>query len=259
MDISEASTAITTAFPALSINTISPFGVGWANITWLVNGEFVFRFPKNARVAEATLREIRVLPALRSTLPTTVPDFRYAAPHGADVYPFAFAGYTLVPGIPLKEAPRGLDLTTPAGAMGAFLSALHRYPVSLATALGVPGGTAEDWRTEYADWHEETRRLGAPYLTVNEQAVVDAIMERFLQDDRHFAFTPVLLHRDLGEEHVLIDPRTCLLSGVIDFEDMSIGDPAFDFIGLTALGPGVAAAYQGPVDGGFGERMRFYT
>ena len=40
---------------------------------------------------------------------------------------------------------------------------------------------------------------------------------------------------------------------------MSIGDPAFDFIGLTVLGSGVAAAYQGPVDGGFAERMRFYT
>jgi hypothetical protein len=40
---------------------------------------------------------------------------------------------------------------------------------------------------------------------------------------------------------------------------MSIGDPAFDFIGLTALGGGVANAYQGPADGGFAERMRFYT
>lgn len=259
MNAHEASIAITAAFPELSINTILPFGAGWANITWLINGKLVFRFPKNARVAASTLREIAVLPVLRRGLPTAVPDFRYAAPRGISAYPFAFVGYTLVPGTPLNQAPSGLNLPSVAGVMGAFLTALHSFPLSSAIALGVPGGTAEDWRAEYARWYEETRRLSAPYLTNDEQARVDSIVARFLQDDRYFTFTPVLLHRDLSEEHVLIDPHTGRLSGVIDFEDMSIGDPAFDFIGLTALGGGVANAYQGPVDGGFAERMRFYT
>src|SRR5512145_904359 len=41
---------------------------------------------------------------------------------------------------------------------------------------------------------------------------------------------PSLLHCDIGPGHVLYDPQTKNLTGVIDFGDIVIGDPARDFI-----------------------------
>ncbi|HYF00659.1 MAG TPA: phosphotransferase, partial [Planctomycetota bacterium] len=42
----------------------------------------------------------------------------------------------------------------------------------------------------------------------------------------------VLLHRDVGPGHVLYDPRSGRVTGIIDFGDVALGDPARDFIFL---------------------------
>ena len=53
-------------------------------------------------------------------------------------------------------------------------------------------------------------------------------------------------HNDLGIEHVLVDPGTWTVTGVIDWSDAAIVDPAVDF-GLLyrELGPAAAHAALG--------------
>ncbi|MFD3524467.1 phosphotransferase [Streptomyces sp. NPDC058653] len=49
---------------------------------------------------------------------------------------------------------------------------------------------------------------------------------------------PVFSHNDLGIEHVLVDPDTWRVTGVIDWSDAAIVDPAHDFgLVLRDLGP----------------------
>jgi aminoglycoside phosphotransferase (APT) family kinase protein len=50
-------------------------------------------------------------------------------------------------------------------------------------------------------------------------------------------------HNDLGTEHVLVDPDTWTVTGIIDWSDAAIIDPAIDF-GLLYrdLGPTARAA-----------------
>jgi aminoglycoside 2''-phosphotransferase len=45
-----------------------------------------------------------------------------------------------------------------------------------------------------------------------------------------------LTHRDLTEDHILLDDSGDRLAGVIDFTDAALGDPAFDFTFLWAYG-----------------------
>lgn len=259
MDTLEVRQRIMAAFPALSIGTIQPFAAGWAHSTWLVNDTLVFRFPRTAREAATIRREMTVLPVLRPALHIPVPDYRYAAPYGTAGDPSPFGGYTLVPGVPLGRMTTSVDAGTLTSDLGAFLTALHSFPVQHAAALGVPGGSADAWREVYTALGEEMCRKAAPYLPARAQRQAAEVFDRFLQDDRHFAFTPVLLHGDLGPDHLLLDPASGRLSGVIDFEDMSIGDPAFDFNGLTFLGTDLLAAYDLPIDTTCTERMHFYT
>jgi len=41
-----------------------------------------------------------------------------------------------------------------------------------------------------------------------------------------------VLHRDLSPEHVLHDPSDGRITGILDFGDLALGDPARDFIFL---------------------------
>ena len=85
-----------------------------------------------------------------------------------------------------------------------------------------------------------------------------------MEDEANFAFEPVLVHRDLGCEHVLYDPLLGSISGIIDWEAAAVGDPAIDFAGLIrGLGRDfagrVAKHYKGAVDGSFWNRAFFYS
>lgn len=57
-----------------------------------------------------------------------------------------------------------------------------------------------------------------------------------------FEFEPAVVHGDLYAANVLVDRSRQVLTGVIDWTSLHVGDPATDFAGLvTDLGPAVAA------------------
>ena len=103
-----------------------------------------------------------------------------------------------------------------------------------------------------------------PLFTAREQAAIVAFWSRYLDDDTCFDFTPTLVHRDLITEHVLCDPATGHLTGVIDWGDAGIDDPAVDFAGVRRqLGEEFArpmlAAYCPSLDTAVLRRMDFYA
>jgi aminoglycoside 2''-phosphotransferase len=54
---------------------------------------------------------------------------------------------------------------------------------------------------------------------------------------------PVLLHADVAPGHVLFDARDGALTGVIDFGDLALGDPARDFVYVYGdFGPAILDA-----------------
>lgn len=64
---------------------------------------WVFRFPKTAKAAEATIKEIGLMPAPAPTLPVVAPDFALSAPNGVLNYLWPFAGYGFIPGVQLAR------------------------------------------------------------------------------------------------------------------------------------------------------------
>ena len=71
-----------------------------------------------------------------------------------------------------------------------------------------------------------------------------------------------LLHHDLATEHILADPAGGRITGVIDWGDVWIGDPAMDLAGFAhdcdaATLDALISAY-GPVDDGFRRRAVWY-
>jgi aminoglycoside 2''-phosphotransferase len=159
----------------------------------------------------------------------------------------------------------GLDL-------GAFLRSLHAVPVALGLEAGLEGGASpEDWRRRQAQQYERARREAFPLLTAAACHYAEALYEQFLSDDANFRFQSVILHADLYEDHVLVTEDGLHLSGVLDFGDASIGDPAWDFVWQLGGGGKNGAAVSlgrsgleahldayGPEARSYAARARFY-
>ncbi|BCD90045.1 hypothetical protein fh0823_01840 [Francisella halioticida] len=58
---SHATEIINTNLPNIKINTINLLGEGWDNITWIINDNLCFRFPKHVAASKLLLNEINVL------------------------------------------------------------------------------------------------------------------------------------------------------------------------------------------------------
>ncbi len=250
--------AITAAFPDLPILTFHFLAEGWDSAVWQANDHRIFRFPKRAEVAGWLRTEIALLPALAPTLPVAVPQFAYVA-EPSPTFPFPFVGYEKLPGVQLASAPTGtVESARITAQVGAFLTALHHFPVAQAVACGPPDATPETWRAGYAAMRAALRTLGSR-LTAAGRARMETLFARYLDTPAHFAFTPVLLHHDLSGEHLLLDTETGDLTAVIDWSDATMGDPAQDFCGLPAAWlPTLLAHYGGVVDATFTARVAFY-
>jgi aminoglycoside 2''-phosphotransferase len=252
---------IATCFPDLALDSCAIHSEGWDSVAVAVNGEFIFRFPKRRDVEPQYQIERRLLPALAGALPLRIPDVACFWPGGA-AYPGIFIGHHLIDGAQLTAK----DLTPShvdgiAQQLGQFLSALHRFPVTQATQLGVPAGDWDAWRRRYQDQYELIRQQILPLLGQVAQGRIVRDWQAFLNDDTRFPTR--LIHHDLNGEHILYDPARGAISGIIDWGDTAIGDPAIDFTGLLAsygedFTERVLSRYQGDVDASFHERMRFY-
>lgn len=220
---------------------------GWDSFTFLVDGDHILRFARNAGSAAGHRREAALLPQLAAAVSFRVPEPDFFG---------SFADAETIIGYPLIE---GRTLTANDGwrALAGALRELHGFPVEVAReALGVLG-TVDEWRGWYDEFTERVFREALPVLDDELSVALAREYAVFLNGD--WDFEPVLVHRDLAPEHVLVDD-TGRLAGIIDFSDATIGDPAIDFAGLLPmLGEdrieSLLADYGRPVDR---DRLRGY-
>lgn len=262
-------------FPTLHIDSCASLGEGWDSVALLVNDQDVFRVAKRPDAAVRQAREAALLPLLEDRLPVPIP--HYTSTWRDPSWPgLRIVGYRLIPGEPLMvPSARQANQTDPrhaaqhalqAAELGAFLRALHAVPVEEARRHGALGGDAASRQKAYRDYYDMVRADMLPLFTAQEQAAIVAFWSRYLDDDTCFAFASTLVHRDLIDEHVLCDPATGRLTGVIDWGDAGIDDPAVDFAGLRRqfgdeFARQMLAAYapDSPHDTTMLRRMDFYA
>lgn len=265
LDEGRVRAALAAAFPALPVGTCRFVGEGWDSSVWRVDGGILFRFPKRPDVARALAREIALLPLLAPHLPLPIPRFSHLAPAGAPTDPARpFVGYPAIIGVPL-DATLGWPAPSASllAALGAFLRALHGFPVAHAVAVGIPPSSWDEWRVTWAD--RTARCLAHPvaFHDADARARFVALRAAFLAELDRAVCHLALTHHDLAPEHVLTTPDGTRIAGVIDWGDLALGDPALDFAGfasdehdprlLTML-----AAY-GAADPGLARRAAWYA
>jgi aminoglycoside phosphotransferase (APT) family kinase protein len=202
--------------PDLASLPVERVANGWDNAIFRIGDELGARLPRRALAVPLLLNERRWLPVVAAGLPLPIPVPTRAGEPGAG-YPWPWAIGPWLPGAPAEMTPPA-DPDTAADALGRFVAALHRPAPADAPPnpfRGVP--LAE--RAERMD--EGLDRLGA---TIDRSRVEARWREALAVPP--WPGPPLWLHGDLHPLNLLVAGGR--LSGVIDFGDLTAGDPATD-------------------------------
>lgn len=218
--------------PEQIVNAVPALAGGLSSLSIIDSGQrsYVFDFGTHiARVgrfpeaSQSLARESNVLAAIGPLLPLPTPRIEIHLVAGTIV-----AVHEKLPGEPLMSIET-LDPTQQgvvAAQLGAFLRALHGISLQATVGPGLPREDATTWPA----WLTVVRTRLYPLLDDVSTGRFDALAVAFL--DAWSAAPQRLRHGDLGGGNILV--ANGVISGIIDFGDVAIGDPASDIAGLIA-------------------------
>jgi len=243
-------------FPDLAADSVERLGDGWEHETFLVDDRVVFRFPRQAGGDDFEWEEgLHALVASVIGHMVGVPRItRWGRPSAR--FPYGFAGHELVPGVPANDPSVRLNPAL-ADDIGRVLARLHAIPADAAVAAGA--GPAEMHKADLAAGLEQVRRWVGELPEIRGHAP-DACtwLDDVPRAPNAYRGPPRFIHDDFQMEHVLVDPTTGRLSGIIDWGG-GLGDPVRDFNYVLLHGgwsffQRAVAAYDLPLDAEFIER-----
>lgn len=201
---------------------------GWDNQLWRLGADLAVRLPRTERAPALLRTEQTWLPVLARQLPLPTPTpVRVGEPSAR--FPHTWTITRWVPGEPADHAP--ISRADSAEVLAGFLRALHhRAPADapVSDTRGRPLAALD------AGFHDAIR-------VVPDEATAAAVREVW---EQAVAAPPwpraaTWLHGDLHPANVVV--REGALCGVIDFGELSAGDPAVDLSAAWVLLPGGAA------------------
>lgn len=194
---------------------------GWDNALFRLGDSLSVRLPRRAAAAQLVLNEQRWLPELAPRLPVPIPaPVRTGTPTA--YYPWAWSVTPWINGRPADELPPGARAPI-AGELAEFMVALHT-PAPAGAPHNPVRGVPLDSRSPAV--HD--RLAGG---SIGRAAELVALWQR-LTATRAWAGPPLWLHGDPHPANVLLGSdapgRPPRLAAVIDFGDITAGDPATD-------------------------------
>lgn len=248
--MSDLTRLLSDAVPPLHVRTVEPLGEGDFCVAWRVNDALVVRQARHPEADRALEREACLMPALAGRLPLPVPVPRVVGRGGS--VGRMLAVHTLIEGVELTrtrwDALPEARRTSAARSGGRFLKALHDIEPAVARGCRLPVLDAEGRLRRLRGMLVEPpgRAWPAGLRGLLAEPLRQALLQAFVRYPRregdpargHGADRTggprgaALLHGDLSPGHVLLDPETGTLSGIIDWGDAMLGDPARDFIFL---------------------------
>jgi aminoglycoside phosphotransferase (APT) family kinase protein len=240
--------------PSYEVTSVAELGQGLDHVSYEVNGELIVRKSKEAdpsRRGEATRHEAALLTTVAGVSTLPVPEPVFADPEaGALAYP-KLLGLPLMDNLVAEPAGLAPDL-------GRFLGRLHRAPLEKVEHL------VERDSCPLLAWLEDAeqdyREISGHLSAAGRRRIEDFLGRTPPAEPRVEAFC----HNDLGAEHVLVDAAANAVTGVFDWADAAITDPARDLAPIYRdLGPKIFELtlehYEGELDDADRDRVVFYA
>ena len=219
--------------PDLADRPLEVVAHGWDNVMVRLGDDLVVRLPRRALAAPLVEHEQRALPALAGRLRAAVPDVvvpvpvRLGRPSAALGYPWPWHVVPWAGGVS-AEATEVAARTSWAPTLGRLLAAVHTPAPADAPPNPVRGVPLHE-RVEATDPAVLDERLAAaPAAT---RAAARRLWDRALAAPA-FDGLPVWLHGDPHPANLVVAPgvdgRADRLAAVVDWGDVTSGDPASD-------------------------------
>jgi aminoglycoside phosphotransferase (APT) family kinase protein len=223
-------------YPELELAQLTHIAAGWSHDVWRCN-DTLLRFP-HQQYASASATTLTALEQLSKLLPIQIPVVaRVGQP--TPTYPASFAAYRWIPGemphtLPLTDRDRSA-IATP---LAEVLRALHSVPTEAAKEWGVPiTDKAGELALRAIRAQERATQLAStPYAqlaSMSATALTSPPVDCPASDYR-------LVHGDLHAGQVLLGPALQLV-GILDWDDVRIGDPAYDLMMVYSFLPATTA------------------
>ncbi|MFW9866495.1 MAG: phosphotransferase family protein [Candidatus Thorarchaeota archaeon] len=252
-------------FPDITQNQIEFIYHGTYNV-FEVKNKYIFRFPdrlfRNPKGFELIKNEVKMVNFIREKVSVIIPEPIYISSELNN----PFMGYKKINGISLSKCFNEISNNSKfriAETLGNFLSQLHSRDLvqqAINNKIIDIDFNSDKYRQDWQTYYKEICKFSFQLLNYNQKKWVQDLFMEFLGDNKNFDFTPTIVHGDFDTSNVLVDPTTFEVTGIIDFEESRIYDPAADFIffreGNLFLKK-LLTAYQGIKDQNFEERMKF--
>jgi aminoglycoside phosphotransferase (APT) family kinase protein len=200
-----------------NIGSVLPAGEGLDHRVFDVNGVLVARIRKDTdeHTAVAIEREAALLAKLSRISPIPIPEVVAAAPQAGLLV------FRRLPGRSLFDAPASNPLAF-AEPLAEFILSIHRTP--LASVEGLVGRDEYPLHAYLMEAADQMTHVAA-HVTADQRRRVELFLETPPPPE---STRRTLCHNDLGAEHILASDDRSKLTGVIDWSDAAIADPARD-------------------------------
>ena len=223
---------ISEQFPDLAHLAIGDVSFGWDNVVVRVGDDLAARLPRRQAAVALAEHEHRWLSELAARLPLSIPaPIHIGQP--SDAYPWPWSICRWLPGTIAAHDPPA-DAGRAARVLGDFLRALHVTAPHDAPRNPVRGGPLEQ-RADLLDRFLPVLGDGVDQARIRQQWSQALTLPRWSR-------APVWVHGDLHPANLLVVRGD--LASVIDFGDLTAGDPACDLSVAWMLFPTDADARE---------------
>lgn len=211
---------VATQFPQWASLPVRPVAQGgWDNRTFHLGEHMVARLPSDEAYVVQVQKEHRWLPRLAPLLPLAIPE-PVAVGEPASGCPWQWSIYRWIEGL-TASPERVADLRDFAITLGQFLATLQRIDPRDGPSPGPHNFHRGGLLTTY---DSETRKAIAALKGRIDVVAATEVWEAALATNWHGS--PVWIHGDVSGGNLLV--REGLLSAIIDFGMLGVGDPACD-------------------------------
>jgi aminoglycoside 2''-phosphotransferase len=242
MDLKEVAAQLHASFPDASIETpLLVLGEGFGSkVVETANG-IVFRIAKHEDARQGHRREQAALSVVQQHVRgLRVPQVQYYL-DASDDFPYGVIGYSKLPGRPLQ--PDDIDDQNRlqiAGQLAGFMTQLHGIHLRELGEIALPRFPPS--RERLVELGQNVLPYLEQHLSRSEYQEVRRWWTNLLDIEQRYPYLPTLVHGDLWYENLLFDDANRKLVGVIDFTNVSIGDPAIDLATQRYIGDQFARA-----------------
>jgi aminoglycoside 2''-phosphotransferase len=193
---------------------------GMQHLILVIDDELIARFPRNVDARRALRDEHRVLSHLgrhvSAPLPQTVAwtedFFVYRMLRGEPITRAALAR------LDRRRCDRLID------DVADFLADMHSAPLP----DEIPASPASKPPAAWLGLRDRANLVVTPLLWRHQREWLGSLFRPIETGELSFDFAPAMIHGDLGSYHLLHDPSSALLTGILDFGVAGRGDPAVD-------------------------------